>query len=123
MTLVEKASRYANGVRILSDWLGSGAQVVDKETAQKRANVCIKCPMNQNGNMVTKAIAWAIKEQTDLKSELELRVDGEKSLHSCAVCSCWLKLKIWIPMNQLRSEETPEDKAKWPAWCWMKTET
>jgi len=133
VTLLDKVKNYANGARILYEWIGSGSQVVDQETAQKRATACLygdtdkegkpcACRHNQSGGIVAKAVAFAIYEQTQLKNELQLRVDGEKSLHQCSICSCQLKLKIWLPIETLRSEELPEEKGKWPAWCWMKNE-
>lgn len=123
MTLSERVKSWSSGARILSDWLGSGQKVVEKEQAQARADICIKCPQNKTGSLVTKAVAWSIKEQTDLKSDLGLAVAGEKSLKTCAVCTCWLRLKIWIPMEKLKAEETPESLAKYPDFCWMRTES
>lgn len=122
VTLLDRVKQTANGARILFEWLGDDQKVVDKELAQSRADICKRCPKNQPGSIFTKAVAWAIKEQTDLKNDLQLRVEGEKSLHACQICTCWLRLKIWLPIEKLRKEETDEEKSRWPTWCWLRNE-
>lgn len=122
MTLLDRVKHTANGARILFEWVGDGQKVVPKEQAQQRADICIKCAYNEKGGVFAKAVAWAIKEQTDLKNDLQLNVAGEKSLHSCSLCTCWLRLKIWLPIEKIRKEQTPEEAAKWPAHCWIKNE-
>lgn len=133
MTLLDRVKSWSSGARILSDWLGSGSVVVDKELAQKRATACLSgdtdkhgkpcpCRYNQKGGLLEKSVAWAIHEQVSLKNDLELRLDGEKGLHECTRCRCQLKLKCWVPMDKLRKEETPEEKSNWPSWCWMRNE-
>lgn len=120
MTMLDRVKHTANGARVLFEWLGDGQEVVSQELAQERAKICIQCPKNVRGGVVTKAIAWAIKEQTDLKNDLQLKVDGEKSLHSCRVCTCWLRLKIWLPIEKLRKEQSENEL--YPTFCWQRNE-
>lgn len=122
MNIWDKVKNYANGGRILKDWLGEGGVVVEQETAQARANICVKCDNNVKSGLLPKAVAWAVHEELQLKNELQLRVDGEKALGKCGICDCQNRLKIWREIEKIRAEETPESLAKFPDWCWVKTE-
>lgn len=121
MTLIDQAKQMIEGVQTLKDWLGSGAETVPWKDAQRRANVCVRCPMNQPGNAATGAIGEAIKKQVELKNSLNLRVVGEKSLLHCAACSCVLKLKIWLPITKLGLSSVA-DLDKFDQGCWMRKE-
>jgi hypothetical protein len=126
VNLFEKAKQWANGVAVLSAWLGSGAPIVFKSTAQSRGDVCTgrlsgnPCSKNVKEYEVTEAISKAIKEQVTLKSKLELRILGEKSLFTCSGCGCPLPLKIWIPVEKLGLDE--DELKNFPDFCWMKKE-
>ena len=85
MTLLDKVARYANGARILSEWLGSGSDVVEQPVAQKRADACINCPRNTTHWKAPEAVADAIREQVGLKNDLALVVNHESQLHTCEV--------------------------------------
>jgi hypothetical protein len=119
---MEAVAKYPNGVRILKDWLGSGAFVVDREISQARANVCLTCPHNVKGFAVSDYVAKAIKEHVELKNSLELRVVGEKALYTCDVCACVLKLKIHVPISVIRGHASQDETAKLPPYCWQLTE-
>jgi len=123
VNLIERAKAYANGVVILTEWLGSGGIVVDPITAQDRAGTCLNCPKNNPGWKAPEAIAAKIKEQLELKNQMNLKVTGERSLGTCDVCLCALRLKAWVPIGQLTKYMTPDQFAEYPAHCWIRTET
>jgi len=120
MNFLEKSKQLADGAATITDWLGSGALVVPQQQAQNRANVCLKCAMNTPGGVLVETVAKAIKEQLRLKKHLELRVDGEKKLLSCSGCSCYLRLKIWLPIDRLGLDA--ESLEKFDQSCWQRTE-
>lgn len=120
INLIEQAKKFSDGARTITAWLNGGADTVSKADAQRRADVCLKCPMNQPGGKVSDAIAAAIRKQVELKNHLQLRVDGEKSLMTCTGCGCVLKLKIWIPIDKLGLDK--EELAKFDSCCWMRDE-
>lgn len=113
------AAQYADGIRILSDWLGDGAVAVDQPTAQKRADICLSCPLNKPGFRVTEAVAAAIKEQVEMKNKMAMHVDCEHELHTCRGCLCHLPLKIWLPKERLLKYATPEELGKYDPRCWV----
>lgn len=119
--LIEQAKRYKDGAIILKDWLLGGAEIVDKELAQNRANVCLSCPLNQDGLKIAETVSAQIRKQVELKKHLQLRVNGEKQLKTCAACLCPLRLKIWIPLAAVLPDD--EEKSKLPSQCWLINET
>ena len=116
--LIERAKQFKEGTKILTEWLGQGANTVDWRTAQRRADICLKCPLNQKDSVVTSAIADAIKRQLEIKNKLQLRVVGEKSLHTCSGCGCVTRLKIWLPLQNILP--TPEEMPNFDDSCWLK---
>lgn len=118
MNILERAKHLANGVEFISNWIGDGGIVVDKEEAQGRANICLACPNNKLGLTVAAPVAAAVRKYLEFKNELELRVDGEKKLGSCELCGCELRLQIWETPDRIRSQMTPEETAKAPKHCW-----
>lgn len=121
MNLFDALKSYAHGARILIDWLGAGGRVVDNTLAQSRADVCKLCPHNKAGLDFPEATSEFIREQVELKNHLQLRVGGEKSLFTCEVCLCPIKLKIWLPIEQVKLK--PEEMDEFPAVCWLRKES
>lgn len=118
MNLIEQAKRIPGGITHLTDWLGSGGQVVDPKLAQHRANTCITCSLNQPISSITKVVALAIKAQLGIKNKLNLRVVGEKKLKGCGICGCVLRLQIWQPQKMVEGHLTEEEIQKAPSFCW-----
>lgn len=118
MNLFDRSKQIAHGAESIAEWLGSGGVVVDRDTAQARADVCLKCPMNEPRIIVTDLIAKAIRRHLEVKNKLELRVQGEKQLHTCAACGCVLRLLIWEEQSRIKSQMTPEETEKTPTHCW-----
>jgi|SRR6267154_1011486 len=120
MNLIEAAKKYQHGLTILKDWLGADGVAVDNATAQGRADVCLVCPENVSGFMLTETVAEAIKAHIALKNNIGLRVVGEKSLHTCEVCHCANRLQIHCPPAYLYKYTTPEETEKYPVHCWKR---
>ena len=117
MNWTERVSQIANGAKVLADWLGHGGITVDKEVAQSRADICLKCPKHVKDWPILESAADAIKRQIEIKNHLDLHVRGEKSLHFCAGCGCVCRLKIWLPLENILPE--PEERAKFDPNCWL----
>src|ERR1019366_6798667 len=105
MNIFERVKAYKDGMEVIRDWLGEGGITVSQVMAQKRANICIACPKNVGGWMFVDAVAAAIRRQTEIKNKLQLRVEGEKQIKTCAACGCASKLKIWIPLRNILPDE------------------
>jgi len=122
MNLLEKAKAYANGGRILIDWIGHGGEPVSTEKAQGRANTCILCVNNSEGLQAAYDVAMAIKSQLELKNNLKLNVENEKELKTCHLCLCPLKLKVWTPIEYATKYMTTEELKSYPGFCWLRNE-
>ncbi len=110
------------GVQTLREWLGEDGITVERELAQQRAEVCKKCPHNTEGNALLGAAAEAVKRHVEFKNKVLLRVDGEKSLGLCDICGCYLKTKIWIPINLIRRHMPAGEWEKFPSPCFQRDE-
>lgn len=115
MTIKEAKQFYD----LTTQWLGAGGKPVHPDTAQVRANTCLQCPMHE-ARPIYEALAGAaaltVRRQIELKNKLNLRVQGEKSLHVCGGCNCILRLKVWAPIKFI-SEHT--DTSKLAPGCWV----
>lgn len=120
MNWIEQAKQLADGAEIITDWLGSGAETVSPEEAQRRADICLACPLNVNSGAITDAVAREIKRQVQIKNKLRLNVEGEDGLGKCAACLCETKLKIWLPMERVKPE--PQELEKFHENCWLRAE-
>lgn len=119
MNILKKAIDLYN---LRTDWLGAGGQPVPLEQAQARADVCLKCPMNQERpiyEMFTGKVARTILSQIQLKDKMGLKVRNEASLHVCQACQCILKLKVQAPLKFI-VENTPTDDLH--PDCWISSE-
>jgi len=107
----------AQGVRILSEWLGDGGTPVDQSLAQQRLNTCLHCLHNKptNPNSIEKAVGEVIIEQEELRHDMAMILQGESNAGTCEVCGCYLKLKVWVPLSYLGDRKMPDI-------CWISQE-
>lgn len=119
MNLLDRASQIVNGAKVLAEWIGGGGVTVDKEIAQSRADICLKCPKHVKEWQFLESTADAIKRQVEIKNHLQLRVKGEKNLHFCAGCGCVCRLKIWLPLEKVLPEAS--ERGNFDERCWLLT--
>lgn len=125
MNLIERVKSIDRGVEVITDWLGDGGAVVDQAVAQRRADICMSCPMNRDGSKMVEAVAAAIKRHVEVKNELGVTVKGEENLKECAICLCCLKLKVHVPIEVVRRHMFDGEDEKFlsaNAACWQVTE-
>lgn len=124
--VVQGVRRSATGSRILTDWLGAGGQPVPIEQANKRANTCVICPLNNMENDwffgIPKAVAVAIHEQLKVKHQLGIKLDQEDSLGTCEACGCVLKLKTLVPLKHILGHTPKDEFDKLDRNCWVRKE-
>lgn len=118
--------RSAVGSRILTDWLGAGGMPVPIEQANKRANTCVTCPLNNMESDwffgIPKAVAVAIHEQRKVKLQMDLKVDQEDKLGTCDACGCELSLKAWVPIRHILAQTPKNEFDKLHPKCWIRSE-
>lgn len=111
--------RAAQGTRVILDWLTSGGAPVDQETANKRAAICVACPMNVKGSWYTVAPAEIIRETLSARSDLKLQTPNDDKLESCDVCKCLMRLKVWTPLHFIKDRTPADIMAEFPPNCWI----
>jgi hypothetical protein len=122
----------AAGSEILNDWLGAGAVPVPSDLAAKRAWTCTagapggqKCPHNGQGDwtrLFTVPAAATIRKMLSLRSEKALTTPSDDALGTCEVCSCPLRLKVHVPVQEIVRHTSEEIFAEFPDFCWIKVE-
>lgn len=123
--LIDRVSSIDRGAEVISDWLGEGGIPVDQQLAQSRADICLKCQHNRQGPALIEAVAYAIRKHIEVKNHLNMRVDGEKSLHECGVCLCALRLKVWVPISLIKRQMLDREEQKFieaNPQCWQANE-
>ena len=121
--LFDRVASIPRGVETIKNWLSEGGVPVSQELAQSRADICLQCPKNNAGSILTQTVAEAVRRHVEVKNHLGLRVEGEKKLGECSVCLCQLRLKVWVPLSIVRKQMTPEEFENFPTPCWQREET
>jgi len=122
-----KARSIWSGIKTLGAWLESGGEAVDKGTAESRADTCIKCPLNGEGDLsrwFTIPAAGAIQRQLQKLHERELSTSVDGQLNICEACLCPMKLKVWVPVGFIKANTPDEtlDKLRAAPACWIPKE-
>lgn len=112
-----------NFLELYASWIGEGLRPVSQDMAQERARMCLNCPKHDVSRPIyealAKGIALTVRQQIELKNQMKLRVEGEKSLHLCGACDCVLRLKIWAPLEFVKETTALE---KLDVNCWIRKE-
>lgn len=77
----------------LSAWDGT---FVDQEEAERRASICIQCPMNvtvAGCKGCSSVLKWA-KEKLGGNT-----TSKDQALESCRVCGCFNAVSVWVPLE------------------------
>lgn len=112
-------NRLISGAGAIIDWLGHGGQPVEKTLAESRAAVCKTCPQNQAGDWFTDKASELIQAQIGAKNDLALTTSADPDLHTCKVCMCPMKLKVWTPLEHILGHMKAEVRKDLPAHCWI----
>lgn len=117
--------RASAGTAVVIDWLGSGGNPVDQGLAEKRAAVCVACPMNQPGDWYVTAPAELLKKTVETWKSVTGRTDfkfetsqGDK-LKSCQVCKCLMSLKVFVGLGHILQKTKSDVLAELPQNCWI----
>lgn len=103
------------GAAALAGWIGDGAHPVDQSTAERRAEICARCPQNVRRKKVESKLAEGIRIGEEARSGLALRTSRDHELKVCESCGCYLPLKVWVPIQN-------QTEANFPDNCWVPTE-
>lgn len=114
--------KISAGIGVLLDWVGSGGVPVASEAAERRASICATCPRNDGGDWkayFTEPIAAKIKQQLEIKHDLQLKTSHDDRLTVCSACDCPLQLKVWTPLEHILEHTSEEVKERLDPRCWI----
>lgn len=109
---VNRLKQDAKGAFALREWIGEGALPVEQELAEQRSDICSRCPQNVRKRRVEEKIAETIRRHEEARSQINLRTSNDINLNTCESCGCYLKLKVWVPIEN-------QTEAKFPPHCWV----
>jgi hypothetical protein len=113
------------GIKLWIDWFGEG-QPVPVEIAEKRAKVCVKCPLNdKKGNVLEWFTGLAAREIMAIFSalnDLDLHTSMDNDLKICQACDCPLKAKVWAPLSIIKKHLSSERFNQLDPGCWIRHE-
>lgn len=102
------------GIALLENLYYGKDNLLTPEEAEKRAQVCIKCPHNVFPDK-DKFIAWS--DEIAEAATFGLRCPSYTKLGNCFLCSCPLKALVFSKKANLLETETDE-RTKYPSYCW-----
>lgn len=121
-------ARVLQGTSTLIDWFVSDNRAkVSLEEANRRASICVGCDFN------APVAGCASCQKASLNTLVNKIVGGQPtsydaSLHSCAVCGCELRAKLWIGLETLQRNMSKAQLAQLPPahngfqGCWLRPE-
>jgi hypothetical protein len=114
---IEDRTHAISGVQIMNfnkalfTFLKEGMSFEEKEEAERRADVCAKCPLNKSLKQCSCSTFYKVVE----KMIPEHRRDRRISV--CAACGCSLQAKVNMPGSVLKASSDPA--LAFPEWCWQ----
>lgn len=120
------AKRIVAGVKAVALWLGDGLKPVAQDLAEQRASVCAVCPKNGDPNFIERLSAIGAEEirtMMAIRNDLALKTSHDAKLNTCLVCSCFLKLKVFCPLDHITATMSAEIRSALHPLCWIKLES
>ncbi len=122
---VAAAKAISAGAETISDFIDSGESPVAQELAESRAAVCVRCPLNEKGDLsrfFTIPAAERIRRQIGMKEKRGLKTSLDEKLHVCSGCLCVNRLKVFFPLRFILNHMDTEIESKLDPKCWVLSE-
>ena len=121
--VVAGGKRAAAGVKLVVEWLGSGLKPVDIAISEKRAAVCVACPLNKEETGFLQRIgalaAQQVKTLVEVKNDLALKTSQDAKLFVCQACDCKLDLKVHAPLSHILKNTSDDTRERLDRKCWI----
>lgn len=121
-----RSAALAAGAKSLTEWIGAGASPETREVAEARAEVCVKCPLNQPGdlsNFFERGTSEMLREAVAAANQVKLVTRFDKQLGVCEACYCPMRLKVWVPLEHIVKNMSAETRSSLDPKCWIKNQT
>lgn len=120
--LAAAVKKTAQGAALLLEWEESGLPPESVDIATKRASVCTSCPKNGKGDLTrwyTIPVSEMLRKRMERVHAMNLKTEHDEQLGVCTACECPLRLKVWTPMNLIKSRLKPEQRNELWINCWI----
>lgn len=114
ITVFQTAQSY---LQFLWRWKLSDGKLVDQNTANIRAEICVQC--HNNFGSIGGGCRSCNKIANTVNSSLigSAHTPSDSKLKACKLCGCDNKVSVWIPNQVLLKLE---DANAFPGFCWKK---
>jgi hypothetical protein len=109
----------------LVKWITSADEAVPQEQSNKRAAVCVACPLNEKGDwkrFFTVPASEAIQAALSVRMGMKLSTDYDDKLSVCTACSCPLKLKVHMKLAEIVKDLDQGSRDNLDKDCWIRQE-
>lgn len=120
--LGESVAAAVSGLAIYRELFANKSVPVAKEEAERRAGICVTCPLNKRGGLrefFVEHVAKGITELYGVLREHNLISSRDKDLGTCAACMCPTQAKIHIDLATIHKHMKPDVLAKLAPQCWI----
>ena len=99
----------------------AGSPLVPEVEAERRAEICSRCPFNVSFSTPCNGICESLKKMVKAITG-SATTSRNASLRSCFFCGCFLQSAVWLPLAiQLKPlSQEQKDKLKSVGECWKK---
>jgi hypothetical protein len=122
---LSRSAQLAVGISTIREWEIAGGNVVDRDKANARAKICSSCIKNESGDLLdffTSKASELIRLQLESKNNMKLNTDLDPLLGICSACHCPMKLKVWCPLDIIKSKLPKESSDALASECWIRHE-
>lgn len=113
-------SDIATGIKAYVALVFTGEKPVEREEADRRANICSSCYLRVDvqgcGSCIRMADALLGQEWAARKTSY----DNYIAKKACAACRCPLQSVVHFPMALLDKADSPDKQECYPTFCWRK---
>lgn len=118
----DKLRQLHAGTVLLAEWLGEGCPTVPADESACRAATCAVCPQNGLGDLTRWFTVFAsegIRQGIETAQKQGLKTPSDDKLGICEACLCPLKLKVHVPLANIKKHQTPKAQAALDLRCWI----
>ncbi len=119
---VAAASKTLTGLAIYKELFSGESNPVDPEEAERRAAICVKCPLNHQGSLYelfVQSVAKGITELYGVLNDKNLKTSRDKELGTCAACSCPVRAKVHCDLETILRHTKPLTLTALHSECWI----
>lgn len=122
---LQRAAGVVGGAETVVEWIKDGSEAVSPELANKRAAVCVTCPLNQKGDFAsffTVPVADAFRKALNFRRQIKLSTSHDDQIGVCTACDCVIRLKVHLPLSRILAKMPADARDVLDKGCWIRAE-